>query len=277
MRFAIAALVVTVAAMPSEQCAGSSSSNRVQKIAATRPVHVTVVAFTRDCRQHRHVAGPPGVHALYLPSSARQKTDDSSSAVAALRCRSDQNCSVVLQSAIDAAAAAGSTGRLRIAGRWPVLPISLRSNVALHLAADATIIAQRGAFHGGADHLLELSGVHNVSIRGEVGGGSQLMMRKSDYTNTALYTHSEGRHALYIVESQHVRVSDIEIIDPGGDSVYLGGSVGGGPATDVELLRVVSRNAYRNGLSITGARDVVVRSCSFLNTSGTPVSLLLCF
>ena len=67
-----------------------------------------------------------------------------------------------------------------------------------------------------------------------------------------------------------MRVSDLEIEDPGGDSVYLGGSVGGGPATDVELLRVVSRNAYRNGLSITGARDVVVLSCSFLNTSGTP-------
>ena len=189
----------------------------------------------------------------------------------ALRCAAPaQNCSTVLQSAIDAAVGAGGTGALCIGGTWAVLPIALRSNLILQLTADATVIAQRGAFHGGADHLVDVLGVRNVSIRGAVGGGSRLAMWKSDYTDTTLYTHSEGRHALYIMESRHVRVSDLEIIDPGGDSVYLGGSVGGGPATDVELLRVVSRNAYRNGLSITGARDVVVRSCSFLNTSGTP-------
>ena len=187
-----------------------------------------------------------------------------------LRCAAGQNCSVVLQSAIDAAAGVGGTGALYIGGTWPVLPIALRSNLILQLASDATVIAQQGAFHGGGDHLIDVLGVQNVSIRGAVGGGSRLVMRKSDYTDTKRYVHSEGRHALYIVESRHIRVSDLEILDPGGDSVYLSGSVGGGPATDVELLRVVSRNAYRNGLSITGARDVVVRSCSFLNTSGTP-------
>jgi hypothetical protein len=189
----------------------------------------------------------------------------------ALRCAAPaQNCSTVLQAAIDAAAGVGGSGALCIGGTWAVLPIALRSNLLLQLTADATVIAQRGAFHGGADHLVNVLGVRNVSIRGAVGGGSRLAMWKSDYTDTKLYSHSEGRHALCIMESRHVRVSDLEIEDPGGDSVYLGGSVGGGPATDVELLRVVSRNAYRNGLSITGARDVVVQSCSFLNTSGTP-------
>ena len=54
------------------------------------------------------------------------------------------------------------------------------------------------------------------------------------------------------MESRHVHVSDLEIIDPGGDSVYIGGSIGGGPATDVELLRVTSRNAYRNGVTSQG-------------------------
>jgi hypothetical protein len=212
------------------------------------------------------------------PSSA--KTDDSietplsdenlTTDADILRCEARQNCSVVLQSAIDIATAAGGNGKISIGGLWPVLPIVLRSHLFFDLSADTTLIAQRGAFHGGADFLVSVYGVSNVTIRGAVGGGSRLAMHKSDYVNTSLYTHSEGRHALYIMESRHVRVSDLEIVDPGGDSVYIGGSIGGGPSTDVELLRVTTRNAYRNGLSITSARDVVVRSCRFLNTSGTP-------
>ena len=205
-----------------------------------------------------------------LHGSSESACGDGAHVEGVLRCTHGQNCSALLQAAIDAAAAENGAGTLCIGGTWPVQPIALRSNLRLHLTSDATIIAQRGAFHGGADHLIDVLGVQNVSIVGSVGGGSRLVMRKSDYVDTTLYSHSEGRHALYIMESRHVRVSDLEIMEPGGDSVYLGGSIGGGPATDVELLRVVSRNAYRNGLSITGARDVVVRSCSFLNTSGTP-------
>lgn len=199
-----------------------------------------------------------------LHGSSESACGDGAHVEGVLRCTHGQNCSALLQAAIDAAAAENGAGTLCIGGTWPVQPIALRSNLRLHLTSDATIIAQRGAFHGGADHLIDVLGVQNVSIVGSVGGGSRLVMRKSDYVDTTLYSHSEGRHALYIMESRHVRVSDLEIMEPGGDSVYLGGSIGGGPATDVELLRVVSRNAYRNGLSITGARDVVVRSCSTL-------------
>ena len=96
-----------------------------------------------------------------------------------LRCAAGQNCSTALQSAVDAATAPGGSGALCVDGTWPVLPTSLRSNPILQLTANATIVAQRGAFHGGAYHLITVSGAHNVSIRGAVGGGSRLVMRKS--------------------------------------------------------------------------------------------------
>lgn len=115
----------------------------------------------------------------------------------------------------------------------------------------------------------------NLTIRGAAGGGSRLEMQKHDYMNNKLYVHSEARHAICVSEALHVRISDLEIVNTGGDGIYLaGGCYSEGlsmcPSTDVELLRVTTLGAYRNGLSIVNGRDVVVRDSHFLNTSGTP-------
>ena len=53
----------------------------------------------------------------------------------------------------------------------------------------------RGAFQGGADSLLTLTGVENVSIEAR---GATFRMWRSDYDNTTLYNHSESRHGLQI-------------------------------------------------------------------------------
>jgi len=103
----------------------------------------------------------------------------------------------------------------------------------------------------------------NLTVRGAEGGGARLVMRKADYTDEALYEHSEGRHGFLIMEGTDVAVSDIEVAETGGDGVYIGGGYTT-PSTNVELTRVTTRNAYRNGLSITSARDVVVSGCRFV-------------
>ena len=41
-------------------------------------------------------------------------------------------------------------------------------------------------------------------------------------------------------------------------------------AADIELVRVATVNAYRNGLSIISARNLSITNCSFVKTSGTP-------
>ena len=77
----------------------------------------------------------------------------------ALRCDAGRNCSALLQAAIDSAAAPGGSGALTIAGVWTTVPIQLRSNLLLQLSAGTTVMAQRGAFHGGADMLFSAVGV----------------------------------------------------------------------------------------------------------------------
>jgi predicted amidohydrolase len=215
-------------------------------------------------------------------SSSPLKLDDAGSggrrapqAGSLLYCDSGQNCSVVLQSAIDEAAGLGGGGRVSLAaGTWEVVPIVLRSDLLLELEAGVNIIAQRGSFYS-TDSMLLSAGcgidpaVKNLTIRGAAGGGSRLAMRRSDYANASLYSHSEERHAICMSEVVHILVVDLEIIDTGGDGIYISGG-DHEPSIDVALLRVTTRNAYRNGLSITNARDVVVRDCQFLNTSGTP-------
>lgn len=212
--------------------------------------------------------------AAVLPLLIISRSAPATAAPTVLRCDAGLNCSALLQSAIDAAALSNGTGRVSLApGEWVVMPIMLRSNLVLEFAAGTTLLARRGAFHGGNDNLLSAGcfgfpTVTNLTIRGAVGGGSRLVMRKSDYMS-ASYTHSESRAGICIgAPSSHIRVSDVEISDTGGDGVYIG--MGNSPARDVELLRVTVRNAYRNALSITNAGDVLVRDCRFLNTSGTP-------
>ena len=43
-----------------------------------------------------------------------------------------------------------------------------------------------------------------------------------------------------------------------------------GHAHNIEIHRVTTVNAFRNGLSIISAQNLLVSNCSFLNTSGTP-------
>ena len=108
----------------------------------------------------------------------------------------------------------------------------------------------------------------NLTVRGAEGGGVRLVMRKADYLDESMYGWAAGRHGFLIKKCADVKVSDLEIADTGGDGVYVGGELHA-PSTNIQLLRVVTLSAYRNGLSITSARDVVVSDCRFLNTSGT--------
>lgn len=72
-----------------------------------------------------------------------------------------------------------------------------------------------------------------------------------------------ARHGLNLVECEGVRVLGLRIARTGGDGLYLY------RATNVEVRDVVTDSAYRNGLSVISASDVVVAGCRFLYTSGT--------
>ena len=66
------------------------------------------------------------------------------------------------------------------------------------------------------------------------------------------------------MSSDTVSVRGVHIAETGGDGVYLA------LVRSVELRDVTTDGAYRNGLSIISARQLLVIGCRFLNTSGTP-------
>ena len=146
-------------------------------------------------------------------TTSQLKADDDDAPL--LHCGPSQNCTNILQAAIDGAVSTGGIVSLA-PGVWTVVQITLRSNLRLQLAAGTTLMAQAGAFHDGAAHILSCEGLTNVTVRGAVGGGSRLVMRKADYINTSLYTHSEGRHAVELMECTHIVLSDLYISDTGG-------------------------------------------------------------
>ena len=183
---------------------------------------------------------------------------------AQVRCHDSADCTDELQAAISAG------GDIELApGTWVVRPIFFTSNnQTVIFGPDVEVVAKRGCFHDGV--LFTANGTRNLTI---LGRGTRWRMQKADYTNPLLYNHSEYRAGLSLRGCDGCRVQDVTISDTGGDGVYVDnnyGARGDTYANDIELLRITTRNAFRNGLSIISARNLRVSNCSFLNTSGTP-------
>jgi hypothetical protein len=170
-------------------------------------------------------------------------------------CGAGDNCTAVLQAAIDAAV------DFTVEGTFEVTPIFLRSSgLTITFAAGSVVRAQAGAFHGATDYLFYADGVEDLTLEGH---GARWEMRRADY-NSSSYAHSEWRHGLTISSCVRVRVSGLHISDTGGDGVYVYGS------RDVELRDVTTDGAYRNGFSLISASNLRVVGCRFLRTAGTP-------
>ena len=118
---------------------------------------------------------------------------------AVIRCAAGQNCTTVLQSALDLG------GEVELRGVFTVRPVFIaRPATVLRLARGALLRAEPGAFHGTGDCLVSIKAVGNVSV---VGYGARLQMRRGDYANMSrpspgpngVYSKSEHRHAISIM------------------------------------------------------------------------------
>ena len=180
-----------------------------------------------------------------------------------VRCGDPADCTSDLQGAVDS----GDDIQLA-AGTWTVQPIFLRSsNQTITFGKDVKVVAKRFVAFG---VLFTANATANLSI---VGGGTHWRMQQADYVNKSLYNHSEFRCGLAIVGVDGFQISDVTISDTGGDGLYVDNYYGArhlGHAHNIEVHRVTTINAFRNGLSIISAKNLLISNCSFLNTSGTP-------
>ena len=167
-----------------------------------------------------------------------------------VRCRDSADCTADLQAAI------GAGGDIVLTpGVWTVEPIFFTSNhQTVSFGPDVEVIAKRGCFHGGPHEahpvLFTANGTRNLTVLGD---GTRWRMQKADYINPLLYNHSEYRAGLSLIGCDGCRVQDVTISDTGGDGVYVDNNYGGRGdtyANDIELLRIRTQNAFRNGLSV---------------------------
>ena len=164
---------------------------------------------------------------------------------------------------------------------WIVRPLQLVSDQEIFLEPGVVLTAQRGAYRGGGDSVLNADGLTNLVIRGS---GATVRMQKEDYIVGKVlkdlgwnrwygqYEKAEWRMALAIRGCVNVTVEGLTLRDSGGDGIYV---AGGGKLTyskDIHLKDVVCENNYRQGISVISVDGLLVEDSQFNNTWGTPPS-----
>ena len=78
-------------------------------------------------------------------------------------------------------------------------------------------------------------------------------MWREDYANLSLgYTKGEWRSGLHLTSSSNVTVKHLTISNTGGDGVYVK------VLTDSRLHNITTTGAYRNGLSVISAENLLI-------------------
>ena len=170
------------------------------------------------------------------------------------------NATKALQAAINSGARTVVVGAER--GEWCIEPIRLRSNLELVFGAGVCVRAVPGAYRGRYDMMFTGKGATNVTIRGEA--GSSLSMCKVDYLDASRYEWSEWRHLLAFYDCSDIAVSNMVLSASGGDGVYIA------RCRNMRLENLLCADHDRQGVSVIGAENLLIRRCRFCCTSGTP-------
>ncbi|MBQ6616084.1 MAG: right-handed parallel beta-helix repeat-containing protein [Thermoguttaceae bacterium] len=151
---------------------------------------------------------------------------------------------------------------------WIVRPLDVKGNREIVFAQNAELLAKKGEFLGKADSLVKIVGQSNVTLRAEKAGTATLRMRKTDY-HQAPYQKAEWRHALNIKSSSNIVVDGLNMVDSGGDGIYLGKSMHGVTNKNVTIRNVVCDGNNRQGISVITAEDLLIENTILRNTWGT--------
>ncbi len=147
---------------------------------------------------------------------------------------------------------------------WIVTPIELtHKDQEVRFEAGVVVSAKAGEFRGRGSCLFSARSKRNVTLSGH---GATFRMRKADYTREP-YSKSEWRHALKLVNVKNVEVVGITFENTGGDGIYVGGGDDG--SRDVSIRHVIIDGAYRNGISVISATNLLIDNVVIVNTSGT--------
>ncbi len=149
---------------------------------------------------------------------------------------------------------------------WIVKPILLtRSNQEVRFENGVVVIAKPGEFLSIEDRLFTVSGKSNVTLSGY---GATFRMQQADYLQPP-YTTLEFRHGVALLDVNNVDILGITIEDTGGDGIYVGTNSDAGFSRNVTIKDVIIDNAYRNGISVVSAEDLLIEDTVVANVDGT--------
>ncbi len=157
-------------------------------------------------------------------------------------------------------------------GPWYAIPVKVRSREGVEVMFEdgAELCAKRGSFLGIADALLTFECCTNVVLR----GNGRIRMWKADYVKPP-YKKAEWRHAVSFLSCRGVLVEDLEIVESGGDGIYVSyvdaGRIKAAKwyCEDVVLRNVKCLRNHRQGVSVIGVKGFLAEGCVFSDTSGT--------
>jgi polygalacturonase len=176
------------------------------------------------------------------------------------------NDTQAFQKAIDSMSGLGG-GVVKVrAGNYYIdvdISINMKSNVTLNLF-DTTRKLTAIPTYSGRYKVVLIKRANNVTI---IGG--KIIGEREKHLGPECAHKCEQGYGITIAGSTNVKVMDTYITECWGDGIVLYGASGVN-CKDVTLLRVTCSNNRRQGLSILNGDGVMVDSCKFINTHGTP-------
>lgn len=149
---------------------------------------------------------------------------------------------------------------------WVLQPIELAvDDQEVIFEPGVVVTARKNAFHGRQDCLFSISRRKNVTMRGY---GAVLQMLKDDYTR-GIYQRSEFRHCVKVQGSHGVQILGFTIRRSGGDGIYIGPTGNEKFSSNVLIRDVICDDHFRQGISVTSARNLRIENCILRNTRGT--------
>jgi len=150
---------------------------------------------------------------------------------------------------------------------WNTGPLRIeRNNVTIIFEEGIVLRALFGEFDI-FESLIQVNDKNNITI---IGYGASFIMNKQEYVDLA---DSEFRHGISLNSASNIIVEGLTILDTGGDGILVTRSFQPNSlknyCENVLIKNCRFSNNYRQGLSITSAKDLTILNCEFSETNGT--------
>jgi len=146
-----------------------------------------------------------------------------------------------------------------------------KSNQKIIFQPGALLLAQKGAFKHKHRSMFSVD-ADNVTLSGH---GAKFSMRRQEYANPALYEKSEWRHTIKVRGARNFLIEGLTLHNSGGDGILIAhgpnepGKLPVRKFSSGIVRNVTAVDNYRQGLSITSGKNILVENSRFINTAGT--------